>query len=274
MTPGNRTSPPTEIRRTEGIHFARPQVNGRAGRLVMLEREVERLTARVQELELENARVEGFAAVAAHELVEPLVMTEAYASILTDRLHEPEHAASRADLQAIGRAVARLRLLTESVLREARSRAHPLERREVSVDALVADCLTVLAPEIAARDCRLQVDELPEAQADEALLSGVFSNLLINALKYSPRRGARIRVGGSAEATGPRYFVESEGPTIPQDERERIFDSFQRGKDERRAQGAGLGLSICRQIVGRHGGTIGVEPGEHGGNRFFFTLPR
>jgi hypothetical protein len=59
----------------------------------MLEREVERLTARVQELELENARVEGFAAVAAHELVEPLVMTEAYASILTDRLHEPEHAA-------------------------------------------------------------------------------------------------------------------------------------------------------------------------------------
>ena len=239
----------------------------------MLEDEVERLSARVEELEEENARVEAFAAIAAHELVEPLVMTEAYTSILTDRLHEPEHAASRADLQAIGRAAARLRLLTESVLHEARSRDFPLERRPVAVDALVADCVAMLAPEIAARDSRLEVDELPDAQADEVLLGGVFSNLLINALKYSPRRGARIRVGGAAEATGPRYFVESEGPTIPEGDRERIFDSFQRGKDERRAHGAGLGLSICRQVVSRHGGVIGVEPAERGGNRFFFTLP-
>lgn len=238
----------------------------------MLEGELERLAARVEELEQEKARVEAFAAVAAHELVEPLVMTEAYTSILTDRLHEPEHAASRADLQAIGRAVARLRLLTESVLHEARSRTHPLERQPVAVGALVADCLRVLAPEIAARDSRMQVDELPDAHANEAMLGGVFSNLLINALKYSPRRGARIRVGGSVEPMGPRYFVESEGPTIPEGDRDRIFDSFQRGKDERRAQGAGLGLSICRQIVGRHGGVIGVEPGDGGGNRFYFTL--
>ena len=239
----------------------------------MLEAEVERLSARVGELEEDKARVEMFAAVAAHELIEPLVLTEAYTSILSDRLHAPEHAASRADLETIGRAVSRLRLLTESVLREARSRTHPLERSPVSVDALVADCVKILAPEIAARDSRLQVDDLPDARADEALLGGVFSNLLINALKYSPRSGARIRVGGTAEPTGPRYFVESEGPTISEGDRERIFDSFERGTNERRAHGAGLGLSTCRQIVARHGGEIGVEPVARGGNRFFFTLP-
>jgi light-regulated signal transduction histidine kinase (bacteriophytochrome) len=239
----------------------------------MLEVEVEQLTARVEELERERDRVEAFAAVAAHELVEPLVMTEAYASIISGRLSEPEHAASRSDLQALGRAVARLRLLTESVLHEARSRSHQLDRRVVAVGTLVADCVGLLKPEIDARDARLQVDALPDAIADEALLGGVFTNLLVNALKYSPRRGAHIRVGGEDGADGPRYFVDSEGPTIAEGDRDRIFDSFQRGRDERRAHGAGLGLSICRRIVTRHGGVIGVEPADGGGNRFFFTVP-
>ena len=104
----------------------------------MLEREVERLSARVEELEDEKAQVEAFAAVAAHELVEPLVMTEAYTSILSDRLSDPEHAASRADLEALGRSVARLRLLTESVLHEARANTHPIDRRPVEVSRLVS----------------------------------------------------------------------------------------------------------------------------------------
>jgi signal transduction histidine kinase len=273
MTPADSTPPPTELRRAEGIHFARPGAYGRTGRIAMLELEVERLATRVKELERERDQVEAFAAVAAHELVEPLVMTEAYTSIISSRLEAPEHAGSRADLQALGRAVARLRLLTESVLHEARSQAHQLERRPVAVDALVADCLALLAPEIDARNARLQVDELPDAHADEALLGGVFTNLLVNALKYSPRRGAQIRVGGTEASGGPRYFVDSEGPTIAEDDRERIFDTFQRGRDERRAHGAGLGLSICRRIVARHGGVIGVEPAAGGGNRFFFTMP-
>src|SRR5829696_3403901 len=129
MTPADSTPPPTETRRQEGIHFARPQVYGRAGRVLMLENEVEQLAARLAELEQEKARVDAFAAVVAHELVEPLVLTEAYASIISDRLDSPEHAETRADLQAISRAVARLRLLAESVLQEARSQARPLERR-------------------------------------------------------------------------------------------------------------------------------------------------
>ena len=78
---------------------------------------------------------------------------------------------------------------------------------------------------------------------------------------------------GSPNWGGPRYFVDSEGPTITDGDRDRIFDSFQRGRDERRAHGTGLGLSICRRLVNRHGGVIGVEPVADGGNRFFFTIP-
>jgi signal transduction histidine kinase len=238
-----------------------------------LEREVERLAARIAELELEKAQMEAFAAVAAHELVEPLVMTEAYASIISNRLTHPEHADSRRDLHALGRGVARMRLLAESVLHEARSSQRELARRPVDTSALVSDCLALLRPDIVARNARIEISELPEVAAEEALLNGVFSNLFINALKYSPRQGSLIRIWGEREHTVCRFSVESEGSPIPVEDRERIFELYQRGQGERRAGGAGLGLTICRRIVERHGGEIGVVPLNGSGNRFYFTIP-
>ena len=95
----------------------------------------------------------------------------------------------------------------------------------------------------------------------------------MNALKYSPRHGAAISVQASLEAPAWHFSVQSEGPTIPPEDRQRIFEPYQRGRGERRARGAGLGLAICRRIVERHGGRIGVAPVASGGNRFFFTLP-
>ncbi len=235
--------------------------------------EVERLSARVAELEQEKARVEAFAGVAAHQLVEPMIMAEAYASILSERLSAPEHADTRRDLQALSRGVARMRLLAESLLHDARSNTHELERKPIDMAALVGDCIALLQPEIASRGARVELSELPAAVGDERLLIGVISNLLINALKYSPREGAAIRVGGTRDNGGSTYFVESKGPTIPDEDRRRIFEIYQRGQGERRASGAGLGLTICRRIVERHGGEIGVTSANGSGNRFFFTLP-
>jgi light-regulated signal transduction histidine kinase (bacteriophytochrome) len=239
----------------------------------VLQYEVERLAARVATLEREKAQLEAFAAVAAHELVEPLVMTEAYASILSERLHGPDHADSRQDLDALARGVARMRVLAESLLHEARSDDRELELKQVDVGAMVRDCVELLRPEIGARRAHVEVEDLPDVVAEEALLSGVFSNLLINALKYSPREGATIHIGGAREPAECRYFIDSEGPAIPFSERERIFELYQRGRDERRVSGAGLGLAICRRIVERHGGTIGVVSLNGSGNRFQFTLP-
>jgi signal transduction histidine kinase len=239
----------------------------------VLEREIERLSARVTQLEDEKARVEAFAAVAAHELIEPLVMTEAYVTIVSERLNAPEHADSRRDLNALGRGVVRIRMLTESLLFEASASERPLERRPVDVSELVSDLLSLLRPEIAAREAHVTVKELPGVHGEEALLTGVFTNLLINALKYGPRKGSTIVVGGSREGALCRYYVESDGPTIPAVERARIFEPFQRGPGERRTAGAGLGLAICRRIVDRHGGDISVVPLNGVGNRFQFRLP-
>ena len=99
----------------------------------------------------------------------------------------------------------------------------------------------------------------------------MFTNLIVNGLRYGPREGSRIAVGATREPGAWRITVDSDGPTINAQDCERIFAPYQRGQHERRMRGAGLGLSICRRVVERHGGHIGVLPVE-GGNRFWFTL--
>jgi signal transduction histidine kinase len=98
-------------------------------------------------------------------------------------------------------------------------------------------------------------------------------NLLVNALKYSPRQSARIRVSGARRGGMCQFAVDSEGPPIAPEARTRIFESYERGPGERRAVGTGLGLAICKRIVQRHGGVIGVTDIDGAGNRFHFTLP-
>jgi signal transduction histidine kinase len=247
--------------------------NGHTPRALVLEAEIRRLHARIAQLEREKAADEGVVAVAAHELLTPVIMIDAYAMMVSERLQEDHHADSRRDLDALHRGAARTRLLVETLLKDANSRGRELRRRWVDLNAVVRECLTLLAPEIRSRGTDVQVAELPHVYGEETLISAVFSNLLINALKYGPRERGTILVDVAPEKTHWRFCIQSQGPTIPAAERDRIFEPYHRGRGERRAHGAGLGLTICRGIVERHGGQIGVTASDGGDNRFYFTLP-
>jgi signal transduction histidine kinase len=233
--------------------------------------ELSRLGARLAELERDNGRLERFAAVAAHELSEPLVMTEAYATMLLQRLGSRTDPESRSDLEALLRAVARMRLLVDTLLHDARSQAG-LEREVVELSRVVEDSMELLGHEIRSRRARIVVGRLPRVSGEPLLLATVMRNLLSNALRYGSRNGGTIRITASRDGSAWGISVESEGTPIPPEDRYRIFLPFERGRDERRSRGVGLGLAISRQIVERHGGTLGVEP-RRGGNRFYFTIP-
>jgi two-component system sensor histidine kinase/response regulator len=277
MTPTESSSRPAFTPDLEPLPFAaeqRTEWPRQRRSQAALEREVERLKARVEQLDRERAAAQGFAAVAAHELLKPLVMTEAYVAIVGESLNEREHAAGlRDDLETLGRAAARARLLIHALLHDARAAERSLRRQRVDLGELVRHCLSLLAPELDARETRVEVDALPEVSGEEALLGGVFTNLLLNAVKYSPRDSSAIRVRARRRERAWELSVESEGPPIPPAERQRIFQPFHRGTEERRANGSGLGLAICRSIVERHGGRIGVSAAGRSGNRFYFTLP-
>jgi two-component system sensor histidine kinase KdpD len=116
-------------------------------------------------------------------------------------------------------------------------------------------------------------EDLPTVYVDFVQISRVLANLLENALTYS--EGSAVRIGASSEQNGLRIWVEDEGPGIPSDERERIFDKFYRGATSTiMPSGTGLGLAIAAEIVRFHGGRMWVEDIIPHGTRMVVFLPK
>jgi signal transduction histidine kinase len=246
----------------------------------LLEHEVVRQADRIEQLERElaeareqSAKLERFAAMAAHEVLKPLVMTEAFATMIAERGGHGLDLDTRRDVDTLIRISSRMRLLVEAMLMNARPDREPLQRQAVDVSKVLNDCVEMLGAEIRAREVKLDVRDMPVVPGDEALITGVFGNLLSNAIQYGPREGAEIKVSAARTDAGWTFSVESPGPAIPEPDRQRIFEPWQRGWGERRSRGVGLGLAIVRQVVERHGGQVGVTSPDPTANRFFFTLP-
>jgi signal transduction histidine kinase len=236
--------------------------------------EIKQLNARVKQLERERDAAEGFAAVAAHELMAPLVLTEACVSLAAEQLSPDEAPELLQAMSVLGRGARRTRRLIETLLHEARANGRPLRRDVVNLTEVVHESVALLHPEFEARSADINLGPLPEVVGEAELLSGLMTNLLTNALKFNPRQGGVIAVGSERNKAGWTIYVDSEGPPIPLDDRERIFEPYHRGRGERRARGAGLGLAICRRIAERHGGTIGIaDSTSKDGNRFYVKLP-
>jgi signal transduction histidine kinase len=127
----------------------------------------------------------------------------------------------------------------------------------------------VLAPVV----LDLQVDaDLPEIPADPMQVDQVMTNLLENAARHSPVGGTvRIRVLRDGDAI--RVRVADDGPGIPSELREKVFEAFYRGREEPERPGSGLGLAIAQAIVTAHGGRIWVDPSTEGGSALIFELP-
>jgi two-component system, OmpR family, sensor histidine kinase KdpD len=115
-------------------------------------------------------------------------------------------------------------------------------------------------------------ETLPLVKADFGLIEQVLINLLENSVKYSPPESP-ISVSLVVEGDELRLVVADVGPSIPDNDLDRIFDKFYRLRTSQHVTGTGLGLSICKGIVEAHGGRIWAEPNEPTGNRFLVALP-
>jgi two-component system, OmpR family, sensor histidine kinase KdpD len=114
-------------------------------------------------------------------------------------------------------------------------------------------------------------DVLPLVEVDFGLIEQVLINLLENSVKYSPPE-SRISVSVCSSEKEVRVTVADDGPAIPENDRDLVFDKFYRLRSSKHVSGTGLGLSICKGIVEAHGGRIWVEPGDEKGNRFILAL--
>ena len=226
--------------------------------------------------QLERTR-EDFVANVSHELRTPLSLIKGYAETLLDGAKDNPEVATKF-LQTIDRNARRLDLLIQDLLTISalESGRVALNFQPVKLRSVVERSLADLKTQAAARKVTL-TNNLPDltAQADETRTEQVLGNLLENAVKYG-REGGTVIVGGRETDDGKlEVFVQDDGPGIPAEAQERVFERFYRvDKARSREQGGtGLGLAIVKHIVQSHGGKVWAESEPGRGAKFFFTLP-
>ncbi len=225
--------------------------------------------------QLERTRQE-FVANVSHELRTPLSHIKGYTETLLGGAKDDPEVATRF-LQTIERNVERLKLLIEDLLTisEIESGRVMLNLQPVPVRASVEKVFDDFRTRAAARAVTL-VDESEEltARADQRRLEQVLTNLVDNAVKYGGN-DSRVVVGAGLSDGMVEMFVQDNGPGLPTESLERVFERFYRvDKARSRDQGGtGLGLSIVKHIVQSHGGRVWVESEPGKGAKFCFTLP-
>ena len=236
----------------------------------------EKLREAVEDLERSNAELEQFAYVASHDLQEPLRAVAGCVQVLQKRYQGQLDA--RAD-QFIAHAVdgaQRMQNLINDLLAYSRVGTHGKEFAEVSMEKVADRALMNLSERIKETGIEITRDALPAVWGDAGQLELVLQNLVSNALKFRGESDPQIHIGyerKNGPTPGHVFFVRDNGPGIEAQYFERIFVMFQRLHTRAEFPGTGIGLAICKKIVERHGGEIGVqsEPGQ--GATFRFSLP-
>jgi two-component system phosphate regulon sensor histidine kinase PhoR len=227
--------------------------------------------------QLESARQE-FVANVSHELRTPLSLIKGYVETLLDGARNNPEVATKF-LLTIDRNAERLKLLIEDLLTisELESGRIQLSLQAVPLGPVVAKVLEDFKTRAAAKSVKL-INQAPElaVRADADRLEQVLGNLVDNAIKYGRAKGT-VTVGGSARDGGQvEVFVQDDGPGIPPEALERVFERFYRvDKARSREQGGtGLGLAIVKHIIQNHGGRVWATSEPRRGATFYFTLTR
>jgi two-component system phosphate regulon sensor histidine kinase PhoR len=226
--------------------------------------------------QLERTREE-FVANVSHELRTPLSLIKGYVETLLDGAKDNPEVATKF-LQTIQRNSERLQFLIEDLLTISKleSGRVKMNLETIQLRPLIARVLEDFKTQATAKGVVL-IAEVPDlsARADAGHLQQVFSNLVGNAIKYG-RTDGRVEIRARNSDDVIEMCVADDGPGIPAESLERVFERFYRvNKARSREQGGtGLGLSIVKHIVQSHGGKIWAisQPGK--GTAFFFTLPR
>jgi light-regulated signal transduction histidine kinase (bacteriophytochrome) len=233
----------------------------------ILEHRIARLEERVEELD-------AFACSVSHDLRAPLRAVHGYARILEEDHSGELTAASRSCVSRIVHATRDMQRLIDDLLALCRFDAEPATMSLVNARALVDRVLCELLPERPDR-VRLTVRTLGNCVGHAGLLRQVWMNLLSNALKFTRERDrALIEIGSTAANHIVTYFVRDNGAGFDVSRARDLFLPFRRFHDQCRFEGQGVGLSIVRRIVARHGGRLWAESSPDAGATFYFTLPR
>ncbi|MGQ7846919.1 CHASE domain-containing protein [Granulosicoccus sp. 3-233] len=225
------------------------------------------------ELSQSNNDLSQFAHVASHDLQTPVRNIMGSVSMLEDAIGENPDDDIERYLQFLKDSALRMKTLISDLLTYAES-GQSLDHQEIDLNTTLELVAAVTRDICESQNASLQIAEMPRVPGDEQQLERVFTNLITNALKYS-KADEPPRIDVSARQAGQYHEIRirDNGLGIDPACHKSIFEPFKRLHRQNDIAGTGLGLAICRQIVDRHGGTIGVEESSEQGTTILLRLP-
>ncbi|MGB7442184.1 MAG: ATP-binding protein [Coleofasciculaceae cyanobacterium] len=227
--------------------------------------------------ELDSLKSE-FVATASHELRTPLTGMAMSINLLLETAQEKLSEREQELLQAAGEDVERLRALVSDLLDLSKIESGRIEMDFAPIGASLLLERAVSTLKIQAQEKNIELiqqkldNERGQVKADPNKIIWVLTNLISNALRYT-KPGGRIEISAKERSDWVYLSVADNGAGIPLEYQGKIFDKFVQVKTDQTVGGSGLGLTICKEIVHAHGGTIWVESTVGQGTKFTFTLP-
>ncbi|MBI5063921.1 MAG: HAMP domain-containing histidine kinase [Desulfatitalea sp.] len=221
-----------------------------------------------------------FISMLSHEIRTPLTSIRESVNMIEEEVMGPINQRQHKFLEIAGTEIGRICDLLNHLMQASRLEPGALKLHQEPVDiyALVGTCIASLRPTAEAKHVQITSEiqpETPDVLGDAQYLRQVFLNLIGNAVKFSdPRAKIWLRVGAMDKRNRLTFSVVDTGPGILEEDLDKLFNKFYRGTTVREhLDGVGLGLSITKNIVEAHGGTIWVESQVGKGTTFSFTLP-
>ncbi|MDP4224541.1 MAG: PAS domain S-box protein [Bacteroidota bacterium] len=226
-----------------------------------------------EELARSNKELEQFAYVTSHDLQEPLRMVSSFTQMLAERYGDKLDADARDYIKFAVDGSKRMYELINGLLAYSRVRSKGDYFTEVDINEVLEEVLRNISLSIKKRKAEIKIGIMPLIRADRNQMIQVFQNLVSNSIKFS-KGIPKISITSKEQEDNYLFSVEDNGIGIDSQYYERIFQIFQRLVTRDEYEGTGIGLSICKRIVERHGGKIWVKSKPGKGSTFLFTIKK
>lgn len=235
----------------------------------------ERVIERTAQLEATNKELEAFTYSVSHDLRAPLRAISGYTNILIEDYQPLLGTEGKRISNVISSEAQRMGRLIDDLLAFSRLSRKEMQTSRLDMKAMAQTLFNELTQPDERGRIDFQIQNLPPAVGDAALIHQVWVNLLSNAFKFtSKKERAIIEVGSTQGKNETIYYVRDNGAGFDMQYADKLFGVFQRLHNEHEFEGTGVGLAIVQRVILRHGGRVWGEGKEDQGAVFYFVLPR